>query len=108
MIQSDIIDSYMDIKKTANLFINFTLKDLLKFLVIMFLFWFTLFLHYLLIHLMILILFFQIILKLKIFLVFKGSFVSDLFFQSIGLISYLISLTLIITGINIFKIKIFF
>ncbi len=39
---------------------------------------------------------------------FKGSFVSDLFFQSIGLISYLFSLTLIFTGINIFIIKDFF
>ena len=36
---------------------------------------------------------------------FKGSFISDLFFQSIGLISYLFSLTLIISGINIFKKK---
>ena len=39
---------------------------------------------------------------------FKGSFVSDLFFQSIGLVSYLFCLTLIITGINIFKRKEFF
>ena len=36
---------------------------------------------------------------------FKGSFLADLFFQSIGLISYAFSLTLIITGINIFRIK---
>ncbi len=36
---------------------------------------------------------------------FKGSFISDLFFQSIGLISYAFSFTLIITGINIFKTK---
>ena len=33
---------------------------------------------------------------------FYGSFVSDLFFQSIGLISYMFSLTLIATGFNIF------
>ncbi len=39
---------------------------------------------------------------------FRGSFVSDLFFQSIGLIAYLVSFTLIISGINIFKIKDFF
>ena len=39
---------------------------------------------------------------------FKGSFVSDLFFQSVGLIAYLISFTLIISGINIIKIKEFF
>ena len=39
------------------------------------------------------------------FLGFQGSFVSDLFFQSVGLISYLISITLFFTGINIFKTK---
>ena len=39
---------------------------------------------------------------------FQGSFVSDLFFQSVGLISYLIPFTLVITGINIFKTKDFF
>tara|TARA_B100001057_G_scaffold444640_1_gene481729 strand:- start:3129 stop:5216 length:2088 start_codon:yes stop_codon:yes gene_type:complete len=33
---------------------------------------------------------------------FQGSYTSDLFFQSIGVISYLISITFIITGINIF------
>src|SRR6056300_1557548 len=36
---------------------------------------------------------------------FQGSYVSDLFFQSIGSISYLITITLLITGINIFKQK---
>ena len=39
---------------------------------------------------------------------FQGSFVSDLFFQSVGLVAYFISFTYIITGINIFKIKEFF
>ena len=46
--------------------------------------------------------------KIKNFLGFKGSFISDLFFQSVGLIAYLISLTFIITGINLFKRKEFF
>ena len=32
---------------------------------------------------------------------FRGSYISDLFFQSIGLISYLISITFIFTGISI-------
>ena len=32
---------------------------------------------------------------------FRGSYISDIFFQSIGLISYLVSFTLIFTGINI-------
>ncbi len=36
---------------------------------------------------------------------FKGSLVADLFFQSIGVISYLIPITLIFTGLNIFKFK---
>ncbi len=36
---------------------------------------------------------------------FQGSYISDLFFQSIGIISYLVSITLILTGINIFKSK---
>ena len=35
----------------------------------------------------------------------QGSYISDLFFQSIGIISYLISLTLVLTGIHIFKSK---
>jgi DNA segregation ATPase FtsK/SpoIIIE, S-DNA-T family len=38
----------------------------------------------------------------------KGSFISDLFFQSIGLIALLIPFSLIITGINIFLTKKFF
>ena len=36
---------------------------------------------------------------------FQGSFVSDLFFQSVGLVAYLVSFTFIVTGINIFRIK---
>ena len=39
--------------------------------------------------------------EIKNILGFRGSYVSDLFFQSIGLISYLLSLTLIFTGLNI-------
>jgi len=37
---------------------------------------------------------------------FQGSFVADLFLQSVGLISYLVPITLIFTGINIFKNKV--
>ena len=36
---------------------------------------------------------------------FQGAYISDLFFQSIGTISYLISITLLITGVNIFNSK---
>ena len=43
--------------------------------------------------------------KIKNILGFRGSFVSDLFFQSIGLISALISITFFITGINIIRTK---
>ena len=42
---------------------------------------------------------------IKNLLGFQGSYISDIFFQSVGLISYLISFTLIFTGINIFKKK---
>ena len=39
------------------------------------------------------------------FLGFRGSFVSDIFFQSVGLVSILISITLFFTGINILRTK---
>ena len=44
-------------------------------------------------------------LEIKNFLGFYGSFTSDLFFQSIGIVAYLIPLTLFFTGINIFRYK---
>ena len=46
--------------------------------------------------------------QIKNLLGFQGSFISDLFFQSVGLIAYLISFTFLITGINIFTSKEFF
>ena len=45
---------------------------------------------------------------IKNLLGFRGSFISDLFFQSMGLNAYLVSFTFIVTGINIFKLKEFF
>ena len=42
---------------------------------------------------------------IKNLLGFQGSYTSDLFFQSFGLISFLIPVSLIFTGINIFKKK---
>jgi S-DNA-T family DNA segregation ATPase FtsK/SpoIIIE len=42
---------------------------------------------------------------IKNILGFRGSYVSDLFFQSIGLISFLISFTIFFTGINLIKYK---
>ena len=46
--------------------------------------------------------------EIKNLLGFHGSFISDLFFQSVGLIAYLLSFTLILSGINIFIQKEFF
>ena len=43
--------------------------------------------------------------EVKNFLGHRGSFISDIFFQSIGLISFLISLTIFFTGVNLFKKK---
>jgi len=42
---------------------------------------------------------------IKNILGFRGSYVSDLFFQSIGLISFLISFTIFFTGMNLIKYK---
>ncbi len=43
--------------------------------------------------------------EIKNILGFRGSFISDLFFQSVGLIAVLISFTLFFTGINIVRTK---
>ena len=43
--------------------------------------------------------------KINNLLGFQGSYTSDLFFQSIGLITFLIPISFILTGINIFKNK---
>ena len=43
--------------------------------------------------------------KVQNLLGIQGSYISDFFFQSVGLIAYLIPLTYIFTGINIFKKK---
>ena len=99
----------MNIKKTANLLINFTVKRLAEILgIIIFIAGFLLFSalstyspedpNFI----------FPDNTEIKNILGFRGSFVSDFFFQSIGLISYLFSFTLMITGINIFRYKEFF
>ena len=99
----------MDIKKTANLLINFTIKRLAE------IFGILIFAAGLLLLLSLFTyspedpnFIFPENTEIKNILGFKGSFVADLFFQSIGLISYMFSITLIITGINIFRIKEFF
>ena len=109
MIQSDKIDSYMNIKKTANLLLNFAVKRLAEFFGII-IFAAGAFL------LIALITYspedpnfiFPNNTEIKNLLGFQGSFVSDIFFQSVGVISYLISLTFIFTGVNIFRLKDFF
>jgi len=99
----------MNIKKTANLLLNFALKRLAEIFGI-------------LISLSGIMLFLALITyspndpnfifpentKIENLLGFQGSFLSDLFFQSVGLIAYLIPLTQIITGINILRSKDFF
>ena len=96
----------MNIKKTANLLLNFAIKRLAEtFGILIFL-----------VGLILLISLFSYSpddpnfifpenTQIKNYLGFKGSFISDLFFQSFGLIAYLISFTFIFTGINIFKTK---
>ena len=107
MIQSDIFDSsYMDIRKLGNSVLIFITKRLIEISGLI-------------------ILFFGILLlislisyspddpnfifpentEIKNYLGFYGSYTSDLFFQSIGLIAFLIPITFIFTGINIFKKK---
>ena len=107
MIQSDIFDSSsMNIKKLGNSVLIFIAKRLIEILGIM-----------------ILILGFLLLIsllsyspddpnfifpentKIKNYLGFYGSYTSDLFFQSVGLIAFLIPITFIFTGINIFKKK---
>ena len=43
--------------------------------------------------------------EIKNILGFRGSYISDLFFQSIGLVSFLISFTILFTGVNLIKNK---
>ena len=99
----------MDFKKTANLLLNFALKRLAEiFGIIIFTTGGLL--------LIALITYspedpnfiFPENTEIKNLLGFQGSFISDLFFQSVGLISYLVSLTFILTGISIFILKEFF
>jgi len=99
----------MNIKKTANLLLNFALKRLAEIFGV-------------LVSLTGIMLFLALITyspndpnfifpdntKIENMMGFKGSFVSDLFFQSVGLIAYLVPFTLIFTGINILKTKDFF
>ena len=99
----------MNIKKTADLFINFAIKRLAEILGI------TVFIAGIMLLLALASyspedpnFIFPDGTKIKNLLGFNGSFISDLFLQSIGLIAYLLAFTFIITGFNIFKEKEFF
>ena len=99
----------MDIKKTSILFINFTVKRIAE------IFGIIVFISGILLLLALATyspedpnFIFPDNKEIKNILGFKGSFISDLFFQSIGLISYIFPITLIVTGVNIFKKKEFF
>ncbi len=107
MIQSGIFDSSaMDIKKLANSILIFIIKRLIE-------------ISGVIISILGVLLLLSLIsynpedpnfifpenTKIKNLLGFQGSYTSDLFFQSIGLVAFLIPITLIFTGINIFKRK---
>ena len=107
MIQSDIFDSSdMDINKLSNSILNFIKKRLIEILG-------------LIISTLGILLFLSLIsyspedpnfifpenYEIKNFLGFRGSFVSDLFFQSLGLITFLIPISFITIGLSIVRIK---
>ena len=99
----------MNIKKTSDLLLNFAIKRLAEIFGI-------------LVSLTGLMLFLSLITyspndpnfifpentKIENLMGFQGSFISDLFFQSVGIMAYLIPLTFLVTGINILRSKDFF
>ena len=107
MIQSDKFDSSnMDIKKLSNTALMFVIKRLIEILGIC-------------ISLLGILIFISLISYspndpnfifpdntiIKNILGYQGSFIADFLLQSIGLIAYLISITFIFTGVNIFRKK---
>ena len=107
MIQSGKFDSLnMDIKKLANSVLIFTIKKLIE-------------ISGIIISIIGIILFVALIsysptdpnfifpenTEIKNLLGFQGSYLADLFLQSIGFVSYLIPLTYIFSGLNILKKK---
>ena len=107
MIQSGKFDSSnMDIKKLANSILIFTIKRLIEIIGII--------IFCLGIMLLIALIsysptdpnfIFPKNTDIKNMLGFQGSYISDLFFQSFGIIAYLMPITYICTGLNIFKKK---
>jgi S-DNA-T family DNA segregation ATPase FtsK/SpoIIIE len=107
MIQSDKFDSSkMNIKKIANTALQFIIYRLIEIIGVVIL----------VIGILLLIalisyspndpnFIFPENIEIQNLLGFQGSYISDMLFQSIGFVSYLLSMTFIITGINIFKSK---
>ena len=107
MIQSGKFDSSnMDIKKLTNLIIIFTINRLIEIIGII-----VILIGFLLLIALISYspsdpnFIFPENTQIENLLGFRGSYVSDLFFQSVGFIAYLIPLSYIFTGINIFRKK---
>jgi S-DNA-T family DNA segregation ATPase FtsK/SpoIIIE len=99
----------MNIKKTADLLFNFAIKRLAEiFGILVFLAGAMLFLALITYSPNDPNFIFPQNTKIENLMGFYGSFVSDLLFQSVGLIAYLISFTFLFTGINILKTKDFF
>ncbi len=99
----------MNIKKTANLLLNFAIKRLAE------IFGIIIFVSGIMLLIALMTyspddpnFIFPENTQIKNLLGFQGSFISDLFFQSVGLVAYLVSFTFILTGINIFRAKDFF
>ena len=98
MIQSDKFDSFnMDIKKITNTALNFIIKRLIEIL--------GLLLSFLALLLIVALItyspedpnfIFPERTQIDNLLGYKGSFTADIFFQSVGLISYLVSISLLI------------
>jgi DNA segregation ATPase FtsK/SpoIIIE, S-DNA-T family len=107
MIQSGKFDSSnMDIQKLANSVLIFTIRRLIEIIGI--------FIFCLAILLLVALIsysptdpnfIFPKNMDIKNILGFQGSYISDLFVQSVGMIAYLIPITYIFTGINIFREK---
>ena len=96
----------MDIKKTSNLLLNFAIKRIAE------IFGIIIFFAGILLCIALLTyspedpnFIFPENTEIKNLLGYRGSFTSDLFFQSFGLMSYFFSITLVFTGINIIRSK---
>ena len=107
MIQSDKFDSSaMNIKNIANLTFIFILRRLIEILgLVVLILGFLLFVSLITYSPQDPNFIFPENTQIKNLLGYQGSYVSDFFFQSVGLIAFLIPISLIFTGYNVFKKK---